>query len=457
MQHIRDVIRVLSRTNLGNILTNIDLFTYIMTFLNKKELKEVAYWFRPWMHKCIVPRYNILLYGQVQSGKTSKILDYIRFYNQTLKILIIQNSKFMLSQYCNTFEKNGIRFLEINSNSSYLVHENVQVLVTIHNKFRMDALDRYIELNRIKDYDIILDESDQYIQSLKYTKLYNYAKVCLHVTATPFRFMKESIEDDNCCSMDRIVKIKPSDLYVGIDKVNMIEVECYKPLRCDSFTYQQYQRKMRIWKNTKQRKIEAIIQNTFGSGGFMLISCFTFKTEMYNCGIQLSTKFPTMNIVVASTDSYTMLNGKITQIRIDNMQTLIDQYNDKSHLIIIANRMANRGINYTNFEYSRPITHQISGSSDDTTFIQKCRIFGNRSDNITPQLHCLVFNSRHYNFINSLKVKIESIADKIEKPKKTSVLNMNQLKQMCRDHQIRGFSKLNKSDLINLLVDNGLL
>jgi len=153
-----------------------------------------------------------------------------------------------------------------------------------------------------------------------------------------------------------------------------------------------------------------------------------------------------------------------------NIQKIIDKFSENSHVILIANRLSNRGLNYTNSGYSRFITHQVSRSMTNyTNFIQKCRIFGIRKNvQAKPIIYCLTNENRMQpNFSEvlkeTIKKKIENIVHQSEIVKTMRPINPNisalplakitvkVLKQLCRDNKISGFSKLKKKELIELL------
>ena len=102
--------------SIAKVIYNRDLFTYICSFMDVNSLRKIIYSImRKFMHyKHLLPSYNTLLYGEVQSGKTDMIMRYIKHYPiTTIKVLIVQNSLSMLSQYKNVLEKSNIPFCSI--------------------------------------------------------------------------------------------------------------------------------------------------------------------------------------------------------------------------------------------------------------------------------------------------------------------------------------------------------
>ena len=83
------------------VFENEKLLTRIFDFLGNESIRNVF---------IKRPNKQILIYGQVQSGKTAKIMEYIKKSNIRIKILMIQNSLSMLSQYERSLNTNKIKF-----------------------------------------------------------------------------------------------------------------------------------------------------------------------------------------------------------------------------------------------------------------------------------------------------------------------------------------------------------
>ena len=445
-------------SSLQSVVGNRDLLTYIFEYLDVYDLKRlnIRTNYKHLLHiDYIVPQHNILLYGQVQSGKTSKIMEYIKtFKPNLLKIVIIQNNKHMLSQYSSALSNNQINFTTIdstsNSHTKSLV-DGTNALITIYNKFRINHLQQFMYKHNIQNYSLVLDESDQYLRKIKNTPLLQNARFVLHVTATPFQYLKankdnnESQKSKSKFMIDNVITIPPPNNYVGLDKVDIITVP-------ESTTFAHSVNNIKNILNTDFLKQKE---------GFMLINCFRFVADMKQVALTLSTQFHNVPFLVLSTQSYIYENGTNKKYNLKNIKSLIDGFNTHSHIVVIANRLSLRGMNYTNSTYSRFITHQISiFNRNYTNFLQKCRIFGIRKEEQSnAKLYCLVKDNRQINFIERLKRKVSNLFKSstigiVEpKPKKITV---KELKELCRSHKIKGFSKLNKQGLIELLTTNGV-
>jgi hypothetical protein len=438
-----------SKANVTKVMNNKDLLTNILSYIDdveKKSLLTDKGSLRPNVHyEYIVPQHHMLLYGQVQSGKTKKIMDYIKNYkNNFIKIIVIQNSVSMLTQYEQILKTQSIKYKIINNQTSKTRYKQEEVIITIHNKYRMNMLTDYLKQNQINLHKccMVLDESDQYLEKIKNENIFKEVKNVLHVTATPFKYVKRF-------KPDKVVVIKASSEYIGIDKVNMVPIAL--PEGWDIL-------EMSI-------EIRRILSEHFfvKEKGFMLINCFTRIQQMINEGNDLSRRHPNVPIIVLTTNTHIILNGESQIVKTKNIQQLIDRFNNSPHIVIIANRLSNRGINYTNNDYSRHITDQISiGKGTYANFIQKCRIFGIHKDidiQNKPTIFCL---STKPDYIHRLKRRIEILNEKLtgekprEKPIKEKKITVKQLKILCRANNIRRYSKLKRAELIELLTQHNV-
>jgi hypothetical protein len=391
-----------------------------------------------------LPSYNTLLYGEVQSGKTGKIMQYIQHYPiTTLKVLIIQNSLVMMSQYKNVLDRLHIPFCCISKDNAENVYRNEKVIIVIHNKFRMKALSIFMSRNKLANYSLILDESDQYYRKIMKQKICADAKHILHVTASPFIYKKLKIFQD-------VVKIKPKEHYVGINTINIIEIKLLIQKNEDLIS-----KNLKKFKETKEIVADFV---SAPQGGMILINWAHQVSEMKFVGSNLSKLYSNVPIIVLTTCTQLYYNNKIVNIKVKDVQMLIEQFNMNSHIIIIANRYSTRGLNYTNKNYTRFITHQVIFENKNiANFIQKCRILGNRPDNRRPILYCMTSN---INYMPNLKKNISGVLDNITEP--TEELIMSKLKKVdliniCKQHGIKRYSKLKKQEIIDLLKTHNVV
>ena len=177
----------------------------------------------------------------------------------------------------------------------------------------------------------------------------------IHVTATPFRYKPNTF--------DEVHFIEKHPEYYGLDKVQLHPV----PNTIDYF---------------------AIASEFMTSQGILLINTFTRVAEMTTVGLQLSAAHPSVPVVLLTTHKGVYVNRVFTPIHGNALSALLDRYTSERHVIIVANRMATRGISFSNSDHTTHITHQVSKANTITGFLQKCRILGIYND--LPQLNLYI-------------------------------------------------------------------
>jgi hypothetical protein len=363
------------------VFQNKKILSKVFDFLGDNDIRNV---FLPTSNK------QILIYGQVQSGKTAKIMEYIKNTQIKTKILMIQNSLSMLAQYERALDANKIHFRSITTSDIYLVIHNIKrfnfniVLLVMNNNYRRDALDLVILKAKIRDYSLIMDESDLYYKNIINTSLYKKASECVHITATPFSPGYKSY-------FDEVIVIPPKKEYVGFDKLDIKFIPDVQS---------EYETTMNI------------ITTDFltAKQGIMLITIHHRVSQMENYCRYLSNQSSLINvpIVMLSSKNVLYFNNKIKELSRMSISQIITGLQDHQHIIFIANRLATRGINYSDLTYSRHLTHQIIKKNDSkTNFIQRCRILGNKPG-LKQNFKLYCFNCDLNYFQNVLK-KIHTI------------------------------------------------
>jgi hypothetical protein len=273
-----------------------------------------------------------LIYGEVQSGKTAKIISEVQ--KTTIPIvLIIQNSLLVKKQYEDRFCKAGVP-IQFMCKTTTAITERVVLL--LNNQYQ---LSKYMTLNPPKVYTILLDESD-----LTQTNPLRKNALCeIHVTATPFRYKPNYF--------DEISFIDKHPDYCGLDKVQL------RPLH-DTKNY------------------FAIVEEFIASRGILLINTFSRVEEMKTVAMNISSAHPTVPVILLTTNKGVYMNRNFEPIREKSLVALLDRFSNEPHLIILANRMATRGISFSNSLHTTHITHQVSNPNTITGFLQKCRILG---------------------------------------------------------------------------------
>jgi len=273
-----------------------------------------------------------LIYGEVQSGKTAKIIEEVRSSPLPV-VLVLQNSRLVLKQYVERFREAGVSFQIVHKNTTVLT---ARVILLLNNR---NQLTKYMALNPPKLYAILLDESDL----THHHPLCENAEIQIHVTATPFRYKPHTF--------DSIEFVEKRPDYYGLDRITL------KPI-------------------SNEVNYLAIVSEFMLSRGILLINTFTRVEQMRTVAMMLSSAQPTVPVILLTTEKGVYLNRVFSRIRGNSLTRMMDQYTHQSHVIIIANRMATRGISFTNSDHTTHITHQVSKPNTLTGFLQKCRILG---------------------------------------------------------------------------------
>jgi hypothetical protein len=345
-------------------------------FQNRRILSQVFdYLGNDEIRKEFLPTSNkqILIYGQVQSGKTAKIMEYIKNTNIKTKILMIQNSLSMLAQYERALNTNKIEFSSVsNSSISLTIHHTRRVdtnivFLVMNNNYRRNALDIILSKTKIRNYSLIMDESDLYYDNLMSSSLYKKAYECVHITATPFSSGYKAY-------FDEVIVIPPKKEYISFDK---LDIKFIPNVECENTTTMN------------------IIKKDFlkAKQGIMLITIHGRILQMENSCRYLAKQSSLLRvpIVMLSSKNILYFNGKIKELLRMSISEVISRLETHQHIIFIANRLASRGVNYSDLTYSRHLTHQIIKKNESkTNFIQRCRILGNK-EGISEKLklYCL--------------------------------------------------------------------
>lgn len=374
-------------TSISKVFNNKQILSKIFDFLGDDKIRE----------QFIKPK-QTLIYGQVQSGKTAKIMEYIKNSSLRINILIIQNSLSMLAQYERALKTNNIQFYSISSSNSSVASWYIRnsksklILLVMNNNYRRRELDNVLNKTKISDYLLVMDESDMYFDNLKETKLYKRAIECVHVTATPFRSGYKSY-------FNNVVVIPPKKEYVSFDKLDIKFIPEVKD---------EYKTIMNVIKDdfikTKQ--------------GIMLITLHNRIADMVSTGYYLSRQSSLCDVpvVILSSKNILYYNKKTKELPRMSISEIISGLESHQHIIFIANRLASRGINYSDLTYTRHLTHQLINQNDNkTNFIQRCRILGNKQgikDKL--KLYCLNCSEEYFGDILEKIKKLEENVDSLK-------------------------------------------
>lgn len=307
---------------------------------------------------------NILIYGEVQGGKTKEIIKILREYTDKPRVLVLQNSLLVLKQYIERLKKENIKFQIVDKKTDKL---DDRVTILINNVKRYEYFKR---INKNKRYILILDEAD-----LVYKNCELEGYKTFHCTATPFY-------KGNTILFDSIIKVQRHKDYCGIENLKVKE---------EKDTY------------------KAVIRFMGEPKGVMLINRYTLVKEMQEWGKGISHRYPNVPVVVLNSEKVIYMKKKRKVLGKKSITKIIDDLKEHSHIILIADRLANRGLSYVSSDYSRHLTHQVTRIKDNrVTFMQSLRILGVYNNKPDLKLTLVVDNEKryrkHFNFYRDFDV-----------------------------------------------------
>jgi len=91
----------------------------------------------------------------------------------------------------------------------------------------------------------------------------------------------------------------------------------------------------------------------------------------------LNFEFPTTPILVINSKISEYYQSQKSLLEQQPINKLIDKYDNHPKIILIANRVAMRGVSFVSSNYSRHVTHQLTNvKSSLTNLLQNARICG---------------------------------------------------------------------------------
>lgn len=323
--------------------------TWVQAYENQQLLNEC--------YNLTKGKTRILIYGSVQSGKSSKILNYFnilhRIPNPILKILVVPNSILLMNQYkkhIDAFNKNlkhPIVYQAVDSQTSK-IHKNTNLILIMGNVYRFKA---FYELQQkfIKTTPFILfvDEADLCLNNKNIHPLLASPNLRTHIdiTATPYSSKFKKIK------YDKIDKVTERDNYFGINRLNVI-------VQDDLLAAAQ----------------EFVTQNP---DGIMLLNRHHLIADMQRIAQILASQYPHIPVILLSTDRTLHIQNQTTHIAERSVSKIIDKFAQHPQIFIIGNRLASRAVSYVSSDYSRHITHQVTRVKENiASFAQSLRICG---------------------------------------------------------------------------------
>jgi hypothetical protein len=342
---------------MASLLKNSDIMGEIIRFTGDcVVLEELREYLDPADYIDIVlHKRRILIYGQVQSGKTVAIMEAIQkpVYDKLQKIIVIQNSLLVLKQYQQRLKDAGITYQVIKKNTRNLASD---VLILMNNKARYAKYCKLVasETATPPKYVLFMDECDSY-----YKGTHPLAQNAVHeyyITATPRN--KQYMTPGFFHTVERI---PASSEYKGMHHIDIEYSDSSVISVVEKFT----------------REIP---------NGMLLINAYRYIAEMECVGRMLSYHYEEIPIVLLNSERKIFYRGRTMVLKYMSIAAIIDRLKSLPHVVFISNRMSLRGLSYCSSDYTRHLTHQYSNFSDGITItnsLQRMRLLGKYVDD-TP-------------------------------------------------------------------------
>lgn len=293
------------------------------------------------LKKTIIKRHT-LIYGQIQSGKTQKIIDTIKKHNSYKIILVIQNSLLVLNQYISRFKSENLKLNIIDSSHNKLTNG---INIILNNKHRK----KYILNVNLNLYILFFDEADLTYKSFK--PFYGFKRY--YITATPFNMKVQ---------FDNTIEITPPINYYGLNELTV-----------------------NVYDNDYSNVFQDFIDQ---KSGILLITTFRLIETMIELSMMLSIKYPNLTFIVLNSTVKQVNNGFVKIIKKQSINKIIDNLQNESHIVFISHRLASRGLSFVSSDYKRHLTHQILKlNTNVVSNIQKTRLCGIYSSNLELKLY----------------------------------------------------------------------
>lgn len=348
-------------------------------------LGYIPKWLKP------IRGHRVLLYGQVQSGKSARIISLCR-QSPIPTIVVLQNSLMQLQQCCSRFTAEKLPFQVISSDTEYLLAATnpSTVTVVINNTYRLSQLESlwFDELKLLR-YAIIVDEADASAKRLCTHPLITRAENETHVTATPFLKFYRSY-------FHTVEVLNAPKTYVGLAQIQRtFSTDADAGLAGHTSTIDDFMvddplctTKMMLIVTRTVRQEEIIATARHLSQKLAGVPCISLATEriLFENG-RISRRFNPKLTLSNIIDQFGTAQRALPAQPLPNGESQFVPNGVGARLVLVAHNIATRGLSFVSSDYSRSLTHQIIlADANVTPLLQRCRLFGTCSRDTMPIL-----------------------------------------------------------------------
>lgn len=359
---------------------------------------------------------HALVIGKVQSGKLEEKLEIIMMAIHSLGLpvlMLCRNATPDLKQFIkrrmefNERQKTAgkptlpvpIEVLTNRHQLAELIKSN-SLIIGLANPRTIQEVDKcLIENPKLrKRLIIILDEADLVAIELRckhtlteqqLTSVFNKSFMLVSVTATPGVILL-------CDQYTKLHPTVPPDDYVGFDKIEFRPVEP-KRIKSRSRQYDPVHDEENL-----TRIVGDVLKKPTGT---LLIVSSLLKNDHRTIKDWLVSKYGFLgsDLVVCefNEDTVKVVNGKgeplpseweqLVNRKVGAIDKALQTYKDTPYIIIVAGKLAGRGISFVSLDYSRPLTHQYIADAAKCNLeygMQAMRLLGRFQGNPRPVLYC---------------------------------------------------------------------
>jgi hypothetical protein len=394
---------------------------------------------------------NILIYGHIQSGKTKAIKTLIDYYlaakassgthvifngiaTPSIKIvLVIQNSLLVLKQYLTRFGEDNLHVITKDSTPDDIADNDV--FIVLNNRRRIDHCVNAVDIgSHGTPFILMIDEADVSLASCSH--LLKHALKIVYISATPY-----SIK----IKMDKTIRLETPANYHGVltdtlkavaltdgDFKFMEATRRYKPetiadanaaLAADPALADPDVALARAQADpavaapiiaaaaiTSTQFITDFVQSP--TRGILLVNKFHKVKKMVQFRTSIQDHYPDVPILLLTSQKVMTLGGEHRRIPSKkSLSEIIDSVaREHNHFIVIAGRLATRGMSFVSSDFRFHITHQISGleGKSRASFLQGLRICGVYAEASPLQLYLSPKDVRRYSRLQDYVANYDS-------------------------------------------------
>lgn len=331
---------------------------------------------------------DLIIAGQVQSGKTKDIINYCMwsmFVCLKPVVLVLRNSLSDIKQFKLRFESYGYKDVNlITTDKKQIKPKEITANTLILNIYNRHRLKRCIEFVKGVEFNLCMDEADIMIKGNTQTRKYieQLEEQSGHVT----RYTATYSDIQTVRKIDDVIYMKEPEHYFGFKNVDVRKIKNtfdYLEIIEEISKYDEFLLLCTISAYNAPNTMNAYSVNEDYD---LLTMSLTYKgTHVYlpsNVFIDIPKKY-SRKIKEKEEGHYVITNMHVSDI----LQFFKELGVDK-RIVMFAGYLASRGTSFVSKDYEWHLTDQIFGMSttNKASLMQYMRCFGVYKDDVVPRL-----------------------------------------------------------------------